>query len=74
MSGYRHRGNARKQPDKQITQAQAEAQMVSFLYNCRPPVLDSLTVESLQRMYRVTAKVAEWRLTVARQNRQGEAR
>lgn len=74
MSGYRPRGNARKQPDKQITQAEAEAQMVSFLYNCRPTMLDSLTVESLQRMYRVAAKVAEYRLTVARQNRQGEAR
>lgn len=74
MSGYRPRGNARRQPDKQITQEQAEAQMVSFLYNCRPTMLDSLTVESLQRMYRLTAKTAEYRLLVARQNRQGEAR
>jgi len=74
VSGYRPRGNARKQPDKQLTQQQAEIQLVSFLYNCRPTMLDSLTVESIQRMYRVPAKVAEYRLMVARQNRAGEAR
>lgn len=74
MSGYRPRGNAQRHPDKAITAKEAEAQMVFFLYNCRPTILDSLTVESLQRMYRVTAKVAEYRLLVARQNRQGEVR
>lgn len=74
MSGYRPRGNARKHPDKQLSAQQAEAQMVSFLYNCRPAMLDSLTVDGLARMYRVQPRVIEWRLTVARQKRAGEAR
>lgn len=74
MSGYRPRGNARRQPDKQLSVEQAKGQLQMFLYNCPLATLDALTIEGLQRMYRVQAREIECMLIVARQKRAGEQR
>ncbi len=73
MSGYRPRGNARKQPDKQITQVQAKAQLQSLLWGCTEECLAQFTVDGLAPMYRVPRKEIEYELTVIRQKR-AEAR
>jgi hypothetical protein len=60
-------GNAQRHPDKKLTQAQAEAQMVQFLCGVRPSMRESITVDTLLRRYTVPAKVAEYRLILAQQ-------
>ncbi|SNT15785.1 hypothetical protein SAMN06295912_15010 [Sphingomonas laterariae] len=56
-----------KYPDKQITQAQALAQLKSLLTSARS--IDQFTVDSLGRMFRVPPKQIEYELTIARQKR-----
>lgn len=60
------RGNA--YPDKALSRASAEAQMVMFLCNVVPSLRAGITVDKLVARYNVTAKVATYRLTLA-QNR-----
>lgn len=67
MSGYRPRGSAAKYPDKQLSAAQAKAQLMALLYTCRPERLAQLTIDSLASMYRVNRREIEYELTIARQ-------
>lgn len=58
-----------------MTGADQKVELIQQLWNCRPHMLDTYTVEALQRRYpKVPAKVVEYEFIRARQNRAGEAR
>lgn len=60
---------------KQTTGADQKASLVSLLYQCRPKALDGFVLEDLQRRHsKVDARVVEYELIRARQNRAGEPR
>lgn len=60
---------------KQTTGADQKTRLVSQLWQCRPHMLDTYTVEGLQRQFpKVDARVVEYELTVVRQKRAGEVR
>ena len=50
----------------------ARAQLAGFLYGCRFQMLADITVDTLHQRYRVSRKVAEYELTIARQKRASE--
>lgn len=59
----------RSYPDKQESQASAEARMVGYLVSLddRPALQGAVTVDSLLRSHNVSAKVAQYRLMLAQQ-------
>jgi len=63
------RGNASKYPSKQISAGEAKTQMMLLLNGCTDQRLAALTVDGLMASYRVDRKLAEYHLTIARQNR-----
>lgn len=63
-----------KYPDKQLTVMAARNQMLALVNGCTDAALATLTVDSLERMYRVPRREIEYHLTIARQRRAGEAR
>jgi hypothetical protein len=55
-----------------IDDAASRGALAGFLYGCHMPTLADITVDELLRRYRVSVKVAEYELTIARQKRAGE--
>ena len=58
-----------KFPDKQLTVLAARNQMLSLVTGCTDAALATLTVDSLERMYRVPRREIEYHLTIERQKR-----
>lgn len=68
-----HQPNRFQPPQR--TAADQRHDLHMLLYQCRPHMLDAYTVDSLLRTHsKLKAKEVEYLLTIARQNRAGEAR
>ena len=60
---------------KPITGADQKVQLLNWLCQCRPHMLDSCDIDDLRGRYsKVNPKEVEYLLIVARQNRKDEAR
>lgn len=62
----------RSYPRPDITKTESSAQLIAFLYDCRPSALGAVTVDQLVARHRVDRKRVEYELNIARQKRAGE--
>lgn len=70
-----YRPQQRNYGSKEVTGKDQKVQLLQWLYQCRPHMLDIATLDELRRRYsKVPAKEIEYLLIVARQQRAGEAR